>query len=257
MAIEKRWEAIAPRLFTSNGGTEGQITLTSTIGFKVKQQVILKATSQSGALLEIKRVVSKTLLLVGKPGPINDRSDISTYLVADGASIESLEQPRPNIHIQEHENAVYAEEPIVAKRSILVDELGNYYNSSNPLPIKIDYSESDSTVKNTFGEIASLATNTQTTIASYTAPLDKESFLERIEVSGTNIAEYEVFINASKTAKKRTHFGADLSTSFDFASPIGRGIPLTPGDVVTIKVKHPRPDVGDFEARIQTLEVFF
>jgi len=257
MAIEKRWEAIAPRLFTSNGGIEGQITLNSTIGFKVKQQVILKSSSQPGTILEVKRVVSKTLMFVGKPGNINDRQNISAYLVADGASVEALEQPRANIHIQEHENAVYAEEPIVAKRSILVDELGNYYNDQNPIPIKIDYSQSDSSVKSTFGEIASLAANTQTNVVSYMAPLDKESFLEKIEVSGTNIAEYEVFVNATKIAKRRTHFGADLSTDFEFDSPAGKGLPLAPGDVVTVKVTHPRPYVGDFEARIQTLEVVF
>lgn len=137
MAIEKKWEAIPPRAFTADGGTEGQVSISSTIDFKVKQKVILKANSQSGTLLEVKRVVSETLMIVGLPGNINNKSDISTYTVADSATIESLEQDRVNIPYQEHENAVYAEEPIVAKRVIQVDRLGRYFHVDNPFPSEI------------------------------------------------------------------------------------------------------------------------
>jgi hypothetical protein len=137
MAIEKRWEAIAPRLFTSNGGAEGEVTLASTLGFKVKQKVILKASTLPGEVLEVKRVVSETLLILGAPGNINDKKNLTAYTTALSASIETLEQPRNDIPDKEYERAVYAEEPIVAKRSILVDRFGRYFSTDNPIPVQL------------------------------------------------------------------------------------------------------------------------
>ena len=133
MAIEKKWESIPVRLFVANGGTEGQVTLQSTIDFKVKQRVIIKGLSVPDLHLEVKRVVSETILWVGKPGDIDFRENLSSYL-ASTSTIEAHEQPRNAIPDKEYERAVYAEEPIVAKRNILVDRLGRYFHSLNPFP---------------------------------------------------------------------------------------------------------------------------
>lgn len=136
MAIEKRWAQVNPAAFTSNGTSEGVITLASTSGLYVKQEVIVKATSQTDLLLEVKRILSKTQLKVGpRKQNLNSYTDLSNYTTAASATIEAPEQPRPSIPAIEHERAVYQEEPVVAKRVFPVDELGNPWNEDNPLPV--------------------------------------------------------------------------------------------------------------------------
>jgi hypothetical protein len=68
-------------------------------------------------------------------GQITERSDISNYLLADGAVIVANEQPRPSIGMDDVISAVYSEEPAVALRNLLVDKLGNAYDSVNRFPI--------------------------------------------------------------------------------------------------------------------------
>ena len=78
MAIEKRWIAIPPRAFTSDGSVDGQINLSETYAFKVKQIVKVNATGQPQLTLEVKRVDSDFLLRVGPiGGSIDTRSNIS------------------------------------------------------------------------------------------------------------------------------------------------------------------------------------
>jgi hypothetical protein len=56
--------------------------------------------------------------------------------------VYAVVQDRPSIAPADYERAVYAEEPIVAKRVIMVDEFGNYYNEDNPFPINAEFSGS-------------------------------------------------------------------------------------------------------------------
>lgn len=105
-----------------------------------------------------------------------------------------------------------------------------------------------------YNEVTSVATSVLTTIQTFTAPIGKITFLQKAEVSGTNIAEYTISINAIIQDKKRSYFGSDLNQVFVFAET-GTGLPLAVGDVVTIKVIHSRPVVGDFNSRIQVVEI--
>lgn len=138
MITERMWLAIAARLFTANGTSDGVITVASTIGFHVKQKVIIKANALPGLQLEVKKVTGPNTLEVGLPGDIKQRTDLTAYTTALSASIAAQDQARSAIPDKEYERAVYAEEPIIAKRAILVDELGRYYSPSNPLPISVD-----------------------------------------------------------------------------------------------------------------------
>lgn len=136
MAFEKRWEAVSPRLFTANGGTDGLVTVADTTLFFVKQAVTLSDDNSLDLMLEVKAVTSATTLFVGpRRTPLRDISDISDYTTAQNATIRAPEQPRPSIPEKEHERAAYAEEPIVAKRSILVDKLGEYFDDDNPFMV--------------------------------------------------------------------------------------------------------------------------
>jgi hypothetical protein len=144
MFIEKKRKSVSPRLFTANGTADGLVTVADARDFFVKQKVHIKSnTLPNPKQLEIKRFVTNNSF---KVGPIGDNiraiTDISAYLVADSATISADEQDRPGIKPDEIQRATYAEEPIVAKRVIMVDEFGNYYNSTNPLPINAAFSGS-------------------------------------------------------------------------------------------------------------------
>lgn len=135
MDTERKWAAITPKAFTATGGQYGQISIASTVGFKVKQKVQIKGASLLTLQLEIKAVNSDTSLEVGPVGKITERTDLTAYIA--GSTIEAPRQDRPSIDIKEHERFVYAEEPIMAKRVIPVDRFGNYFHTGNPIPVQL------------------------------------------------------------------------------------------------------------------------
>lgn len=137
MFIEKKRLGVSPKAFTFDGSQHGLVHVADARGFFVKQQIEIKSTTQPTVRLEIKRFVTLTSFYVGPKGKIDDRQDISVYTVADSATIEAHLQDRPGITIDHHERAVYVEEPVVAKRVIGVDESGQYYNTQNPLPVRL------------------------------------------------------------------------------------------------------------------------
>jgi hypothetical protein len=137
---EKKWLSVDPILFTADGNTGGlgHVTVTNAKQFRVKQLVNIQSNTLQPVALQVKRVISETVLLVGlAKTPINKGHDISGYLVADGATISSVEQDRPGITEVDHERATYDEEPRVAKRVILVDSLGRYFEVDNPMPVRL------------------------------------------------------------------------------------------------------------------------
>lgn len=140
---ERRYLAISPQSFTADGTTLGVVTIASlkidqSRMFKVKQVVTLMGTGLTNIDLEVKKVLSDTQLVVG---PLNTRIDsvydVSAFTVAVGATIEAREQKRPIIPEQEITTIIYDEEPTLAHRNVLVDWLGNYYSSNNPLPVQL------------------------------------------------------------------------------------------------------------------------
>lgn len=138
MAVERKWERIPPRSFALNGGADGSVFLATTRNFKVKQKVAISATGLPDLSLEVKKVISPTQLMVGPVGAkMTDRQNLSQYILAKNPTIRAEEQDRPGIPTEQHERAVYAEEPIMAKRVIAVDEFGEYYSESNPMNVKL------------------------------------------------------------------------------------------------------------------------
>lgn len=132
---EKRWLRIPPRNFTADGTANGKVPVSNACEFKVKQEVWLKANTVAPLQLEVKRIISETELFVGRKGNITNREDVSAFTTALSATVEALEQNRTSIELKEHERAVFEEEPVVAKRVILVDKCGDKIDDSNPLPV--------------------------------------------------------------------------------------------------------------------------
>lgn len=99
-----------------------------------------------------------------------------------------------------------------------------------------------------YAEVNGIITGVTTLINSYLA--SSGDLLQKIEFSGTNIAEYELVIDGITQDKKRTYFGNSLNCSFDF----NNGLVILVGQLIEIYVVHNRPTIGDFNARIQILE---
>lgn len=134
MAIEQKWPAVAPRQLTSNGTTLGQINIADARGFKVKQRIVIGSSTQPSLQLQVKRVYPTQLIVgplvdtQGKQG-LTARQDISMYTVADGAYVFAEEQDKSKLKPDDIEQAVYEQEPTVAKRVVMVDQYGRTIDS--------------------------------------------------------------------------------------------------------------------------------
>lgn len=127
--LEKRFFAVPPQPFISNGTQDGVVKVAYSGLFKVKQEIIIRSNTQPPtSKLEIKRILDVNTIEVGPLGHIHLRSDLSAYTVADNAVIFAIEQVRPKISYEETTRAVYEEEPTVAYRVIGVDPWGNAVN---------------------------------------------------------------------------------------------------------------------------------
>lgn len=138
MVLEKRFRAVSPQLLTADGGTRGEVSVDDTCLFKVKQKILLNGSGLDTLELEVKRIESDTLMLVGPRTPkMTEYKDISAYTTAAASFIIANEQSRPKIPFEEFMRAVYSEEPVSALRNVLVDKYGKYYETSNPLPVQL------------------------------------------------------------------------------------------------------------------------
>ena len=137
---EKRLAAVPPQLFTADGTVGGQITIAEPCLFKVKQQVILYSSTQGQSVYQIMRIDDNVLYVADIGGKITDRADVSAFKVANGANISAVEQNRSTIPEQEVERLTYEEEPVVARRVILVDQCGDKIGDTNPLPVTATFS---------------------------------------------------------------------------------------------------------------------
>lgn len=107
-------------------------------------------------------------------------------------------------------------------------------------------------IYNIYDEESAVPASVETTIVSFLpANVNKVHKLQRIEFSGTNIAQYFVYVNSIKIASKRTHHGSGLSGVFEFGGAAQEGIFVEIGHNIELKVIHERGSTGDFEGRIQ------
>jgi hypothetical protein len=138
MAIERTWDSIGPIAFAANGGSDGTITVSSVSGFRVKQTVSISGIALPTLKLEIKRVLSPTKLIVGPvvtTGKLLARQDLSLYTLAALSTIKIDEQPKVRLPPPDIIQAVYEQEPVLALRTIGVDEFGRPWTGTNPVPV--------------------------------------------------------------------------------------------------------------------------
>jgi hypothetical protein len=126
--------------------------------------------------------------------------------------------------------------------------------SGNPIYV-VSSAVIPATSINAYHEVLSVASGITTTIVTYTVTAGHENVLERVSVSGENIALYTVLINGIPVDTQRTYFGGALNAEFQFMSTINYGTVLNAGDIVSVTVLHTRPYVANFEGRIQMSQV--
>lgn len=135
---ERKWLLVTPQLLTANGTKGGVVTIDDTSLFRVKQKVELKSLTQSPTeqnYLEIKRILSHTQMIIGPGNDITAKENLEAFLVSDLSTIESREQSRTSIDGVNIERGIYEEEPVLAKRVLLVDKWGDRVDEDNPLPV--------------------------------------------------------------------------------------------------------------------------
>lgn len=138
------------------------------------------------------------------------------------------------------------------------DEDGVYIgdrDSGNELKVNADGSINVVTGSAAGKQLASIYNEVTGVVAGITTILqqltmNEDALLQKIEFSGTNIAEFELVIDGNTQDKKRTYFGSSLNGTFDF----NQGLSVTTGQIITIYVVHNRPTAGDFNSRCQFLE---
>ena len=122
--LEKFYKEIPSQSFTANGTTNGVVTVASTISFKLNQLVVILNPSLPSVAGEIKAIFSETQMAVGpQSSNPNMRIDLSAY--GTSSTISAPEQQRPAVATQDIERYTYEEAPIVARRTIAVDDTGN------------------------------------------------------------------------------------------------------------------------------------
>ena len=294
MAFEQKLAAVSPQAFTADGTSLGVVTIQSTCGFYIKQYVNLKSDTLPESAFQVKNILSETQLIVGpnnnslKASPQN-QSNISTYLVADGATISAPEQNNFPIPGDDHYNTVYMPAPVMSDRVIGIDCYGNPWDANNPLPVAFDGTinisdvhilgpsptnnelvvnadgsinvvvestpSPNTTVVNTYNELVAVAAGATVTIVTYTVPSSKQAVFQRAAFSGENIARYDLLINSQPQDTARTMFGGDLTGEFNFETGNDSGLVLSTGSTIAVQVYNVRATSASFEARIQVLEI--
>lgn len=118
----------------------------------------------------------------------------------------------------------------------------------------VNQAASNSNEVSTYNEVSSVASGITTLITTYTVPALKTASIQRVSVSGENIARWDVLVNDVIVDTRRTFFG-NLNEYFDFTNANANGPSLVPGNTIKVKVLHNRPMVGTFESRIQVTEI--
>lgn len=188
MAIERKYLFVSAD-FLLDGTSKGEVFVSSTVGFFVKQRVILSSTTQPNLNLEVKRVDESTIHLGPADQPITERSNLTAYKASELAKITAFEQQKNTIKPEDFEQWLYEREPVVAKRVIPVDQWGNTWKLiKDPygiyrLPVDAQLNVSGVTVdiqNPTTPNIQNIIAITANTEYSYTFPNNTKKFIIKV-----------------------------------------------------------------------------
>lgn len=106
----------------------------------------------------------------------------------------------------------------------------------------------------TYNEITNVASGIESTIVTYTVPLTNSFFLTKILTSGTDVAEFRLYLNSTIIDKRYTSF-TEYNTKFEFdVASQATGLKLNAGDVLVVTAIQNRADTCNFNGNILIIE---
>lgn len=190
------------------------------------------------AVYEEEPTVAKRVVMVDKFGHIYDDSNPLPATFTGSIAVGDVDQGDPNTEANAWPVKITDGADVLAVNpdgSINVNVAG----SSNPDGLTI-----------TFNEISSVSSGSETVVATLTAGL-AGTRIQKVDVSGDNVALYKVKLDGNTIAAKRTWW-SNFNEGFAFESFVN-GLTLTSGQVLTVTVTHNRPYLGSFEATIMSI----
>lgn len=141
MGFERQWAAVPLQAFTANGSPFGLITVVDTAGFRVKMVAAITSNTLPPLPVQIKIVLSPTVLIVGKvDNQIANwpKIDLTPYTIAINSGLTAERQEKNKITGEDIVKATYEADPVAAERVIPVDIHGDFFSQANPIPVSID-----------------------------------------------------------------------------------------------------------------------
>lgn len=118
----------------------------------------------------------------------------------------------------------------------------------------VTFAASPYSTLNRFNSVSAVTAGVETDVTSYTVPVAKTAYLQRVHCGGENLATFRIMVNSTLVAMQRTWWATGLSTVFFFSGESNLGLRLNAGDVLRVTVEHSRPSVSDFESQATILE---
>jgi hypothetical protein len=135
VSIEKTWGPVPPIAFSANGKKSGEIPLADARLLRVGMKIMLQSSSLPDPKeLKVKRVIDNSIWVGPAGSGIEQRTDVSGYLLIDAAFVFVNEQQKSNVPIDDQEQASWEHEPVNGRRVFDVDSSGNPYEVENPYP---------------------------------------------------------------------------------------------------------------------------
>lgn len=203
-------------------------------------QVIRRAYDEANNRLRVDAVVTAT---IGTVDCVIDASTGDNIAIADSTGSNFL-KVNPDGSLDVNITDISLDQ---ATDSVAIGD-GTTLVSVDPLTgaLLVTLDQTNVTTKNIFNEITGVVSGVTSIIVSYTAVSNTK--LLSVDVSGTNVAAYSIYIGGVLQAKKYSYY-TNLNERFQFAD----GLPVANGDLIEIEVLHNRPDPGDFSANVLVL----
>lgn len=130
----------------------------------------------------------------------------------------------------------------------------NISNSNIPVSIVSVPPVSQST-EFIYTERNNIASGINQQIGVYTVPSNTKTIVQRVFVSGDNIAKYQVRYNGNIVATKRTYYSG-LNEVFEFLQSLNNGFLMSPGDILSVTALQTISlSSTNFESTLQILEL--
>jgi hypothetical protein len=136
---------------------------------------------------------------------------------------------------------------------------GGVPNPLNVIPIGSTQVPGDTAtpdpVLSDYGEALAVLSGVETVIVTHVVPASPIQHVLRVEFSGTNIGFYRLYFGATRVHQTALWWTSGFNGSWEFRNPGGGGLLLPASSVIQVRILHHSPQVGDFYARFQYIDV--